>query len=516
VSKNAKKLLLFVFWSLLVSSNMLIKCRSEGAKLLGGFCKEKCEFLKDIYKQRKFFIVGVIGDKHGAASELLLKDYGVKKLYCMLDSMFGEIENVQGKLSNFSYKATLIKSDIKNALNSFEDGFLDFILLDDYFSESEKDLVTKLCLKKIKRGGAIACFSRDVSYVRNLKKTLEDNGFHTRKCSNNQNFVFAIKPHKLSFVIPCYNRAHTIRRAIDSIYEQDLDIPFEVVCTDDASQDRTKEILLEYQEKYFNFKVYFHKVNKGASEARNTCIAKSDGDLIFTLDSDNFLEPRTVGKLVDLLDATGYDVASFKNRRFFKGSVKNWNNELMYAGNRGFYDLCDFETMSPVMISSGNYLFTRKSYERAGRYVGRVLETCTFGFRQLATGSKIAVLQGEDKNFYWHSYSNDSKWLSNQKGNKNYKTMLKELKNHEEVFDSSTRVFLKNNKTNGGSISRDIKNGMIKLIPKNILDNIFDVYWFYENNMYEETLLTLAKIEKHFCGNKLREIALNLEMLVSK
>ena len=96
------------------------------------------------------------------------------------------------------------------------------------------------------------------------------------------------------------------------------------------------------------------------------------------------------------------------------------------------------------------------------------------------------------------------------------KTMLKELKNHEEVFDSSTRVFLKNNKTNGGSISRDIKNGMIKLIPKNILDNIFDVYWFYENNMYEETLLTLAKIEKHFCGNKLREIALNLEMLVSK
>ena len=36
-----------------------------------------------------------------------------------------------------------------------------------------------------------------------------------------------------------------------------------------------------------------HAVNGGASKARNTCIEHAQGDLIFNLDSDNYLEPRS-------------------------------------------------------------------------------------------------------------------------------------------------------------------------------------------------------------------------------
>ena len=62
--------------------------------------------------------------------------------------------------------------------------------------------------------------------------------------------------HFLSFIMPCFNCSKTMKESIDSIYEQNIMIPFEVVCTDDASTDNTVEILRVYEEKYDNFYVY--------------------------------------------------------------------------------------------------------------------------------------------------------------------------------------------------------------------------------------------------------------------
>ena len=60
--------------------------------------------------------------------------------------------------------------------------------------------------------------------------------------------------------------------------------------------------------------------------------------------------------------------------------------------------------------ASGNYLFTKESWKRAGRYhefVGGGIDSWAFGIRQLATGSKMHVLHDTG---YYHRYGHESAW----------------------------------------------------------------------------------------------------------
>ena len=90
----------------------------------------------------------------------------------------------------------------------------------------------------------------------------------------------------ISIVIPTYNRAWCINRAIDSCLAQVYQ-NFEIVITDDGSTDNTISIIKSYNNKkikYFKF-----KENQGVIKARNNSIKNSIGDWIILLDSDDEL-----------------------------------------------------------------------------------------------------------------------------------------------------------------------------------------------------------------------------------
>lgn len=100
------------------------------------------------------------------------------------------------------------------------------------------------------------------------------------KFSSDQRRIFVDNPF-FSVVIPTFNRAQTIRRAIDSVLNQSFK-DFELIVVDDGSTDLTSEIL----ESYENLKVIKQK-NKGVSAARNTGIRAAKGQWIALLDSDD-------------------------------------------------------------------------------------------------------------------------------------------------------------------------------------------------------------------------------------
>ncbi len=87
---------------------------------------------------------------------------------------------------------------------------------------------------------------------------------------------------QISVVIPVHNRAHTIRRAIDSVLAQEL-VPDEIIIVDDGSSDETPDILNSYLPKI----QVVRQDNKGVSAARNTGIAQASGKWIAFLDSDD-------------------------------------------------------------------------------------------------------------------------------------------------------------------------------------------------------------------------------------
>ena len=91
----------------------------------------------------------------------------------------------------------------------------------------------------------------------------------------------------ISFIIPSYNSASTIKRAIESILNQNANIRYEIIVVDDGSSDNTEEVLKCYDN---DERVkYYKKENSGVADTRNYGVIKAVGDYIIFVDSDDYL-----------------------------------------------------------------------------------------------------------------------------------------------------------------------------------------------------------------------------------
>jgi len=100
-----------------------------------------------------------------------------------------------------------------------------------------------------------------------------------------------MKPNDLdlSVIIPTYNRAGMICRAIDSVIPQ-LTVDDEIIVVDDGSTDRTEEALDRYKDKI----IYRRISHGGAGRARNEGIDIAHNPLIGFLDSDDEWMPGKI------------------------------------------------------------------------------------------------------------------------------------------------------------------------------------------------------------------------------
>ncbi len=86
----------------------------------------------------------------------------------------------------------------------------------------------------------------------------------------------------VSVIIPTYNRAKFVTKAIDSVLAQTYS-DYEIMVVDDGSTDNTREVLVPYMDKI----IYIYQENAGVSAARNTGIRDTSGQWIAFLDSDD-------------------------------------------------------------------------------------------------------------------------------------------------------------------------------------------------------------------------------------
>jgi len=97
----------------------------------------------------------------------------------------------------------------------------------------------------------------------------------------------------VSVIVPTYNRAHLLGRAIQSVLNQTYQ-GFELIVVDDGSSDNTEEVVATFADP----RVYYlrHEENRGAAAARNTAIKTARGEHIAFLDSDDEWLPEKLEK----------------------------------------------------------------------------------------------------------------------------------------------------------------------------------------------------------------------------
>jgi len=112
------------------------------------------------------------------------------------------------------------------------------------------------------------------------------------------NLVYCSTDIKVSIIIPVYNNEKFLDRSIQSVLNQTLQ-EIEIICVDDASTDKSLEILKKYNEIDDRLKVVHIEENKGPSIARNTGINLAVGEFIGFMDSDDYINKKYFEKLYE-------------------------------------------------------------------------------------------------------------------------------------------------------------------------------------------------------------------------
>ena len=94
---------------------------------------------------------------------------------------------------------------------------------------------------------------------------------------------------KVSVIVPTYNRADRLERALNSIVSQTYQ-DFELIVVDDGSTDKTSQLMKSFPKAQY----FYIKKNSGVSKARNVGLAFAKGELICFLDSDDLWKEKKI------------------------------------------------------------------------------------------------------------------------------------------------------------------------------------------------------------------------------
>ena len=95
---------------------------------------------------------------------------------------------------------------------------------------------------------------------------------------------------KVSVIVPVYNSERYLRDCLESLLNQTL-TELEIILVDDASTDKSFEIIVEYKSKYPKIKIFKSEQNKGQGASRNIGMSLATEEYIGFLDSDDYVAP---------------------------------------------------------------------------------------------------------------------------------------------------------------------------------------------------------------------------------
>jgi len=168
---------------------------------------------------------------------------------------------------------------------------------------------------------------------------------------------------KVSVAMITYNHEQFIEQALDSVLMQQVDFDYEIVIGDDLSQDRTREILLDYHARHpekIHLLLYETKQGPGGNiyQVLNNC----QGEYIALLEGDDYwTSPEKLQVQVNYLDLHAQCALCSHNVNIYSEYEQRYLGEERVKGGSASYrleDLLNFNFMPRTGASVyRNYLF---------------------------------------------------------------------------------------------------------------------------------------------------------------
>ena len=166
---------------------------------------------------------------------------------------------------------------------------------------------------------------------------------------------------RVSVIIPTYNRAHVVDRAIRSVLGQTYQ-DFEIIVVDDGSTDNTEEVVKSFND--FRIRYIRHDENRGGSAARNTGIRAARGEFIAFLDSDDEWLREKLAKQMVLISTDQDCGAVYTNLLHFSNSG---SAKVVMRNQPEGWILKDL-LVSNVVGSTSSVVVKRECFSKAGLF----------------------------------------------------------------------------------------------------------------------------------------------------
>lgn len=278
---------------------------------------------------------------------------------------------------------------------------------------------------------------------------------------------------KFSIIIPIYNSEQYLKRCIDSVLAQTY-TDFEIICVDDGSTDNSCGLLIKYRLMDKRVKVIIQK-NLGQGIARNKAIEAAQGEYIYFLDSDDYIEPNLLECALETFKTTDTDLICFntevvgdENSKLFKRAKKYAQLNLvgLLDFSQNIKDLTNVYVWNKVfkadLIKKYNIKFPENLY----------YEDIAFCKTYFLTAKKIYF---DMRRFHHYTIHEDSLMGVSFKSKEK---MLDHFRNWNEILKLTSQtkeLFIKN---------------------KNILEKWFWDYYFMTKSMLKSGITELETLEK--------------------
>ena len=115
---------------------------------------------------------------------------------------------------------------------------------------------------------------------------------------------------EISVIIPVYNVEKYLEDCLDSVCNQSFE-DMEIICVNDGSCDNSLDILNDYAKRDDRIKI-ISQPNQGLGAARNAGLSHANGNYIYFMDSDDYIELDTLEKLYSNALSNSSDMVLFK------------------------------------------------------------------------------------------------------------------------------------------------------------------------------------------------------------
>jgi len=217
----------------------------------------------------------------------------------------------------------------------------------------------------------------------------------------------------ISIVIPNYNGEELLKKNLPKVFESlsgFSEQESEAIVVDDASSDKSLEVLKDFQKKYNNLKVIKNEKNLGFSSTVNKGVSNAFGDIIILLNSDvspkkDFINPLVSHFEDPLIFAVGCLDKSIEGKEIIlRGrGLGKWERGLL-VHKRG-----EVDKANTLWVSAGSGAFKKEIWDKLGGlnelYNPFYWEDIDLSYRALKSGFRVLF---EPKSVVIHEHSKGS------------------------------------------------------------------------------------------------------------